>query len=82
LETPRVLYAIAESCPFDSLLVMDMKKAVNALLQLNLKRFRVQTIPRGKNRRTTSEGKREALGEDNRKRSLKPNRKRTYAGRI
>ena len=37
----RVLYAIAESCPFDSLLVRDMKKAVNALLQLNLKRFRV-----------------------------------------
>jgi hypothetical protein len=37
----RVLYAIAESCPFDALLVQDMKKAVNALLQLNLKRFRV-----------------------------------------
>jgi len=41
LNQPRVLYAIAESCPFDSLLVRDMKKAVNALLQLNLKRFRV-----------------------------------------
>ena len=41
MDEPRVLYAIAESCPFDSLLVMDMKKAVNALLQLNLKRFRV-----------------------------------------
>ena len=37
----RVLHAIAESCPFDSLLVLEMKKAVNALLQLNLKRFRV-----------------------------------------
>ncbi|MGA3405922.1 MAG: hypothetical protein ABSD49_09345 [Candidatus Bathyarchaeia archaeon] len=41
MDEPRVLYAIAESCPFDSLLVMDMKKAVNALLQLNLKRFRL-----------------------------------------
>ena len=38
---PRVLYVIAESCPLDSLLVRDMKKTVNALLQLNLKRFRV-----------------------------------------
>ena len=37
----RILYAIAESCPFDALLVRDMKKAVNSLLQLNLKRFRV-----------------------------------------
>lgn len=37
----RVLYAIAESCPFDALLVRDMKRAVNDLLQLNLKRFRV-----------------------------------------
>ena len=37
----RVLYAVAESCPFDSLLVSEMKKAVNALLQLNLKRFRI-----------------------------------------
>jgi len=36
-----VLYAIAESCPFDALLVRDMKKAVNSLLQLNLRRFRV-----------------------------------------
>ena len=36
-----MLYAIAESCPFDSLLVRDMKSAVNALIQLNLKRFRV-----------------------------------------
>ena len=41
MNQPRVLYAIAESCPFDSLLVRDMKKAVNTLLQLNLKRFRV-----------------------------------------
>jgi len=37
----KVLYAIAESCPFDALLVRDMKRAVNSLLQLNLKRFRV-----------------------------------------
>ncbi len=37
----RVLNAIAESCPFDALLVRDMKRAVNDLLQLNLKRFRV-----------------------------------------
>ncbi len=37
----RVLYAIAESCPFDSILVREMKRAVNSLLQLNLKRFRV-----------------------------------------
>lgn len=37
----RTLYAIAESCPFDTLLVRDMRRAVNALLQLNLKRFRV-----------------------------------------
>ncbi len=37
----RILFAIAESCPLDALLVRDMKQAVNALLQLNLKRFRV-----------------------------------------
>jgi hypothetical protein len=37
----RNLYAIAESCPFDALLARKMKRAVNALLQLNLKRFRV-----------------------------------------
>jgi hypothetical protein len=37
----RTLYAIAESCPFDALLVRDMRRAVNAVLQLNLKRFRV-----------------------------------------
>lgn len=37
----RVLYAIAESCPFDALLVRDMKRAVGSLLQLNLERFRV-----------------------------------------
>jgi hypothetical protein len=37
----RILYAIAESCPFDALLVRDMKRAVDSLLQLNLKRFRL-----------------------------------------
>ena len=37
----RILYAIAESCPFDALLVKDMKSAVNSLLQLNLNRFRL-----------------------------------------
>jgi len=37
----RILYAIAESCPFDAILVRDMRNAVNSLLQLNLKRFRV-----------------------------------------
>ncbi len=37
----RILYAIAESCPFDAVLVRDMRNAVNSLLQLNLKRFRV-----------------------------------------
>lgn len=37
----RILYAIAESCPFDAVLVRDMRDAVNSLLQLNLKRFRV-----------------------------------------
>lgn len=37
----RVLYAIAESRPLDALLLRDMRGAVNALLQLNLKRFRV-----------------------------------------
>jgi hypothetical protein len=36
-----VLYAIAESCPVDTLLIRDMKRAVNSLFQLNLKRFRV-----------------------------------------
>jgi len=39
----RILFAIAESCPFDALLVRDMKRTVNSLLQLNLKRFRVPT---------------------------------------
>jgi hypothetical protein len=38
---PTILYAIAESCPFDALLVRDMNDAVNSLLQLNLKRFRL-----------------------------------------
>jgi len=37
----KTLYAIAESCPFDAMLVRDMKRSVNSLLQLNLKRFRV-----------------------------------------
>jgi hypothetical protein len=37
----KTLYAIAESCPLDALLVRDMRHAVDALLQLNLKRFRV-----------------------------------------
>jgi len=37
----RVLYAIAESCPFDALLVREMRRAVNLLVQLNLTRFRV-----------------------------------------
>ena len=41
MNQPHVIYAIAESCPFDSLLVRDMKKEVHTLLQLNLKRFRV-----------------------------------------
>jgi len=36
-----VLYGIAESCPFDSLLVREMKRSVDSLLQLNLRRFRV-----------------------------------------
>src|SRR5208283_3532116 len=38
---PRSLYAIAERCPFDAVLVRDRRNAVNSLLQLNLKRFRV-----------------------------------------
>ena len=38
---PRILYGIAESSPFDALLVRNMKRAVDSLLQLNLKRFRV-----------------------------------------
>ena len=37
----KVLFAVAESYPFDALLVRDMKRTVNSLLQLNLKRFRV-----------------------------------------
>jgi len=37
----RILYAVAESCPFDSLLVREMKSSVDSLLQLNLRRFRV-----------------------------------------
>jgi hypothetical protein len=41
MSEPRILYAIAESCPFDALLVREMRNAVNSLLQLNLKRFRV-----------------------------------------
>jgi hypothetical protein len=38
---PRILYAIAESRPLDAITVRDMRNAVNSLLQLNLKRFRV-----------------------------------------
>jgi hypothetical protein len=41
MDEDRILYAIAESCPFDALLIADMKRSVNSLLQLNLKRFRV-----------------------------------------
>ena len=37
----RILYAIAESSPFDILLVREMRTAVDALVQLNLRRFRV-----------------------------------------
>lgn len=37
----RIVYAIAESCPFDALLIREMKRAVNSLLQLNLKRLRL-----------------------------------------
>ena len=36
-----VLYAIAESCPFDALLVQQMKRSIDSLLKLNLRRFRV-----------------------------------------
>jgi hypothetical protein len=36
-----VLFGIAESCPFDAILVRDMRRAVNSLVQLNMKRFRV-----------------------------------------
>jgi hypothetical protein len=36
-----VLYGVAESCPFDSLLVHKMRQSVDSLLQLNLRRFRV-----------------------------------------
>lgn len=38
---PRVLYAIAESCPFDILLIREMRRSINALVQLNMQRFRV-----------------------------------------
>ena len=41
LGEPRVISVIAESCPFDALLVKQMKGTVNTLLQLNLQRFRV-----------------------------------------
>ena len=39
-----VIEAIGESCPFDSLLIRKMRAAVNTLLQLNLKRFRVPQV--------------------------------------
>jgi hypothetical protein len=41
MDKERVLYAIAESCPFDALLVRDMRRSVDSLLQLNLRRFRL-----------------------------------------
>jgi hypothetical protein len=41
MDRRRVLYAIAESCPFDALLVRQMKRSVDSLLRLNLRRFRV-----------------------------------------
>ncbi len=41
MDEQGTLYAIAESCPLDSVTVRDMRSAVNSLLQLNLKRFRV-----------------------------------------
>jgi len=41
MSQPIVLEVVAESCPFDSLLVCEMKRSVDALLQLNLRRFRV-----------------------------------------
>jgi len=37
----KILFAIAESCPFDALLVRQMRQSVDSLLQLNLRRFRV-----------------------------------------
>jgi hypothetical protein len=37
----KVLYAIAESCSVDAFLVYEMRKSVDALLRLNLRRFRV-----------------------------------------
>ena len=37
----NVLYAVGESCPFDSVLVREMKRSVDSLLKLNLRRFRV-----------------------------------------
>ena len=37
----NVLYAVAESSPFDSVLVSEMKRSVDSLLKLNLRRFRV-----------------------------------------
>jgi hypothetical protein len=36
-----VLYGIVESCPFDSSLVHKMRRSVDSLLRLNLRRFRV-----------------------------------------
>jgi hypothetical protein len=38
---PRILYAIAEDCPFDVLLVKNMRRAIDNLVQLNMRRFRV-----------------------------------------
>ena len=44
MDESTVLNAIAESCPFDALLVRNMRATVNALLQLNLRRFRVPQV--------------------------------------
>lgn len=41
MDKTQLVYVVAESCPFDAVLVRDMKKSVNRLTQLNLKRFRV-----------------------------------------
>jgi hypothetical protein len=41
MDETRVLFAIAESCPLDALLVKEMRRSVNSLLQLNLRRFRI-----------------------------------------
>ena len=42
---PELLYATSESCPFDILLIKEMKRCVNSLLHLNMSRFRVPQKP-------------------------------------